>query len=112
MAKRLGADASALGFFDVAIKEISFQKSLDSLRGAVPKELMIDGHNPLLLLHGALSRGLHDATDQECLELAQSIRVLLTELTDRIGQLLKEEAGLKQAVSTLLQNRQKNAQKY
>jgi hypothetical protein len=64
--------------------------------------LLIDGRNPLSLLHSALSEGLHEHTDEECLEIAQDIRVVLTELADRISLALKEEAELTQAVSRLL----------
>jgi hypothetical protein len=45
---------------------------------------------------------MHDRTDKLCLELATSIRVVLTELAERISQALKDEAELKQAVTRLL----------
>ncbi len=106
VAKRLGAEESTLALFYKAINEISFEKSIDSIKDAVPKELMIQSHNPLLLLHGALSQGLHDGTDEECLEHAHAVRVILTELTERIGLLLKEEQELKQAVGRLPKVRQ------
>jgi hypothetical protein len=69
---------------------------------AIPEAILIDRHNPLTLLHSALSEGLHAQTDEECLELATSIRVVLTELADRISVALKEEAELKTAVNRLL----------
>ena len=59
-----------------------------------------------MLLHSALSEGLHAQTDEECLEVATSIRLVMTELADRISTALKDEAELKQAVSRLL-NRKK-----
>src|SRR5688500_19161581 len=52
-----------------------------------------------LLLHSALSEGLHGRNDQECLEIASSVRVILMELSERLSQVLKDEAELKQAVS-------------
>ena len=57
---------------------------------------------PLTLLHPALSEGIHAKTDEECLELATSIRVVLIELAERIAAALKEEAELKSAVSRLI----------
>jgi hypothetical protein len=54
------------------------------------------------LLHSALSEGIHAQTDEECLEIATSIRVVLSELADRISIALKDHAELKQAVSRLL----------
>jgi hypothetical protein len=52
---------------------------------------------------------LHEKTDTECLELAKSIRVVLTELADRISQALKDEAELISAVSRLLEKEPKPA---
>jgi hypothetical protein len=72
------------------------------IKNAIPEAILIDGHNPLTLLHSALSEGLHAQTDEECLELATSIRVVLTELADRISVALREEAELKTAVTRLL----------
>ena len=45
---------------------------------------------------------MHAEADSDCLKLATSIRVVLTELADRMGQALKDEAELTQAVSHLL----------
>ncbi len=80
---------------------------MSDIKDAVPRELMLHGQNPLLLLHSALSHGLHDGTDEGCLELAQDIRTVLTELTERISSILRDEEGLKSAVSRLL-SRQKS----
>jgi hypothetical protein len=77
----------------------------------MPQILLINGHNPLTLLHSALSGGLHDQSDEECLALATSIRVIMTELAERLGQALKDEAELNAAVSQLLSaNAQKQRQ--
>jgi hypothetical protein len=45
---------------------------------------------------------LHDRTDEECLELATSIRVVLTEFAERVANALKDEAELNTAVARLL----------
>jgi hypothetical protein len=39
---------------------------------------------------------------RECLNRAHGIRVVLAELADRLGQLLREEKELKTAISQLL----------
>jgi hypothetical protein len=88
--------------FAKAEAETQFSTAIDMIKDAIPEAILIDGHNPLTLLHSALSEGLHAQTDEECLELATSIRVVLTELADRISVALKEEADLKTAVSRLL----------
>ena len=77
----------------------------------MPEVLHIDGHSALTLLHSALSEGLHAQTDDECLELATSIRVLLSELCDRISTALKDHAELQSALSRLLNRDQPNNNK-
>jgi hypothetical protein len=69
------------------------------------ESLLINGHNPLTLLHSALSKGLHAKTDEECLELAHDVRIVLTELAERLGQALKDEAELNTAVSRLIKSK-------
>jgi hypothetical protein len=49
-----------------------------------------------------LSEGLHAQTDEECLEIATSIRIVMADLAERMGQALKDEAELSTAVSRLL----------
>jgi len=41
-------------------------------------------------------------TDEECLELATRIRIVLSELAERIANMLKEKAELSKAVGRLL----------
>jgi hypothetical protein len=43
----------------------------------IPQARLINGHNPLTLLHNALSAGLHEQSDETYLELAQAVRVML-----------------------------------
>jgi hypothetical protein len=66
-------------------------------------------HNPLTLLHTALSDGLHEQSDEHCLELATSIRVVLADLSERIEKVTKDERELKQAVSRLLSVKRKDS---
>jgi hypothetical protein len=102
VAARLGATEPVLRRFEVAQNETQFSKAVDDIKDAIPQVLLIDGHNPLTLLHTALSEGLHAQSDEDCLEFASDIRVVMTELADRISQALKDEAELKSAISRLL----------
>ncbi len=107
VAQRLNASPQILSQFDKAIQETQFSKAIDSVKDVIPETLLIDSHNPLMLLHKALSEGLHAKTDEDCLNLATSIRVILTELSERITVVLKDEEQIKQALSSIL-NRDKN----
>jgi hypothetical protein len=85
--------------------ENQFLKALEAVKDIIPQGLLIDGHNPFTLLHSALSDGLHARTDEECLQSAHDVRMVLAELVERIGQLLKEETELAAAVGRLTRSR-------
>ncbi|HEV3260205.1 MAG TPA: hypothetical protein VG013_25335, partial [Gemmataceae bacterium] len=106
VAKKLNAPQDQIQGLEAAKAETQFSKAIEHIKPAIPNELLIQGRNPLLLLHTALSEGLHALTDGECLELATSIREVLFELAERIGQVLKEQASLDVAVARLTQKKQ------
>jgi hypothetical protein len=101
VSRRLGAPLDQIQILEDAKKEKQFSKAMESVKNSIPKELLIKGHNPLSLLHRAVSEGIHAMTDEECLELAGSVREVLFELAERIGEVLKEQAGLDAAVARL-----------
>lgn len=102
VAQKIGAQTELITDLTAAKQEVQFSKAVGTIKHAIPQALLINGHNPILLLHSALSEGLHAQTDSECLELATSIRVVLTELAERLAAALKEEAELNAAVGRLL----------
>jgi hypothetical protein len=87
---------------EAAKNENQFLRAVESVKNAIPQALLIEGHNPLTLLHSALSEGLHAETDEHCLELAHDVRIVLAELAERISQALKDEAELNAAISRLM----------
>jgi len=95
-------DSNLLDALRKAKDENQFSKAVESLKGGIPDSLLIDGHNPLTLLHSALSEGLHAETDEECLEFANTIRIVLSAFAERLGEILKDQSELKQALSKLL----------
>jgi hypothetical protein len=107
VAEKLGASVETIRSFNDARTEVQFSTAIERIKTGIPQSLLIDGHNPLTLLHTALSEGLHELSDSECLALAKSIRVVLVELAERISTALKEEAELKTAVSQLLNRKSK-----
>jgi len=81
--------------------ETQFTKAVDKIQTALPDGLLIGGYNPLKLLYSALSEGLHSHTDKECIELAQDIKVVLFEFSERLDSALKESAELSGAINRL-----------
>jgi hypothetical protein len=84
-----------------AMMETQFTKAAERIKEAFPESLKISSHNPMTLLHDALSDGLHAKTDADCLELASDIRIVLTEFATRVSEVLKDDAKLKEAVNRL-----------
>jgi hypothetical protein len=78
-----------------------FKTSVDELKPYLPESLLIEGHNPLALLHKSLSIGLHELSDEDCLNYAHSIRIVLAELSVRLKLLLSNKNELKGAINTL-----------
>ena len=102
VSNKLNATPEDLGLLEKALAEPRFAKALDMAKPAIPESLLINGHNPLALLHGALSDGVHNMKDEECLTIAGSGRVVLGELSERLSQALKDEAELKKALGNLM----------
>ena len=101
VSKKIGAPEDTIKILQDAMEETQFSKALDMAKDAMPESLLINGHSPILLLHRALSKGVHTLTDEQCLEFANSVRVVLGELSERLSQALKDEAELTKALSVL-----------
>lgn len=105
VAERLNAEPELLRELNAAKHEKQFTKAVAVIKHGIPQTLLIDGHSPLTLLHTALSEGLHAQTDEQCLELAMSIRVVLSDFVERVGNALKDEKELKSAIGRLTNNK-------
>ncbi|TBA25995.1 hypothetical protein [Rhizobium ruizarguesonis] len=105
VSETVGAPAELIDELKAAKKEISFAKSIEKIKTGLPQGLLIDGHNPLNALHGALSEMLHNESDEDCLQNAQAIRVVLSDLVERIAMLKQDNKQLSDAVQRLLAKR-------
>lgn len=102
VARKIDAPEETIEALERSRDEKQFARAVKSLKGAIPPVLLINGHNPLVLLHEGLSQGVHKLRDEECLNLATVIRVVLVELAEKLGQALKDEKELTDALSRLL----------
>jgi hypothetical protein len=105
VSEHLNASNELLHDLAVAKQETQFSKAVEAVKHGIPQVLLVNGQNPLTLLHSALSEGLHAQSDEECLELATAIRVILTEFVERVATALKDEVELNNAVNRLIQAR-------
>lgn len=92
--------------YDAALKEIQFSNAVKMLKDAIPGKLLIlNGENPLTLLYQPLSVQLHDLTDEQCLQQAADIRLVLTAMLENIADVLKDQNELRDAANRLKQVR-------
>jgi hypothetical protein len=105
VSEKIGSAADKIKNLKLAVNETQFTKALELAKDAMPESLLINGHSPILLLHSALSEGVHALTDEQCLEMAGSVRIVLGELSERLSQALKDEAELTKALSTLMKKK-------
>jgi hypothetical protein len=101
VAEKLNLLPETIEILNRAKAETRFTEALSLAKDAIPEALFIDGMNPLALLHSALSDGLHDRSDEHCLDAAHAVRLVLAELSERMARTLKENAELSQAVNRL-----------
>lgn len=85
-----------------AKNESRFSNAISKIKDTLPKELYIDGQNPLTALYGALSDGLHEKTDDDCLNLAADIRIILTELFKKTEFILENKSTVSAALKRLM----------
>jgi len=69
VSKKLGAKEDITDTIESAIAEVQFSKAIDTVKESMPESLLIDGHNPFKLLHKALSIGIHNQPDENCLKI-------------------------------------------
>lgn len=94
--------------FNKTKKTIIAQKKIELVKDLLPEILRPDGMNPLNLLHSTLSEGLHAKTDEECLEIAESIREILVFL---VNQILQTEESSKKFTTSMRKLLEKKAGK-
>ena len=56
------------------VEKTTYDQKLKIAATVLPKSLLIDGVNPLDVLYGLVSGGLHDLTEGQCIAIADEIR--------------------------------------
>lgn len=106
VATETGATQESINVIDAARDETRFSESVKKLNDAVPASLLVNGKNPLTLLHGTLSHDIHAGDDGSALDVAQSIRTVLTALAENIAHALSDKQEVEKAVKVIEQKRQ------
>lgn len=93
----------------VAAKERQFSKAVEIIGDAaeIPAQLLINGHNPLAILHDLLSEGVHALSDEECLGRAKSAEVILCEIAERLDRAVTDRKAVADALKEVLKRKRK-----
>jgi len=71
----------------------------------LPPILRPNGMNPLSTLHRILSEGLHQETDERCIELAMTIREVLVFLVNQVTATKASSSRFTESMRKLLDRR-------
>jgi hypothetical protein len=87
--------------------KIDFQMSklIDVINRHLPVSLKELGDNPIRLLYEQLSGGIHEFTDEQCMDKAQNIDILLNYVIRKINEEKYQLNDVKKAMQDLRQNK-------
>jgi hypothetical protein len=104
--------AHAMGMSDSDIAKIRSAKSekvyedkLKIAAQAMPSTMKPDGANPLQALFNLLSVGLHTQTEEECLQIADSVRDIFDYLFDRLRAEIEDRKAFVEKVKKIVGQR-------
>jgi hypothetical protein len=81
------------------------QDKINLVKDLLPPILRPDGQNPLSVLHGVLSEGLHGMSDEECMDNAISIRNTLVYLVHQVTATKNTSKTFSDSMKSLLQKK-------
>ncbi len=81
------------------------QDKIDLVKDLLPESMKPGGMNPLGVLHGALSDGLHNLSDEDCLIKAESIREALLYLLSQVALLKKSSNKFTENMKKILEKK-------
>lgn len=84
-----------------AKEERHFSDSVKHLHRHFPQILSVRGQNPLALLYKTASDGIHNLTDEQCLEYAGAVRTVLFDLAEKLAQVAADDRELVDALGVL-----------
>lgn len=99
--ERTKPDTARVELLMKAKAETQFTRSMELAEDALPDSLLIEGLNPLKVLHSVYSKGLHTLTDDDCLALASATREVLAALAERMAEVTSDHASLTASVRKL-----------
>jgi len=91
-----------IGRLEDVKKEKIAEKKINLVKDLLPKSLQVDGMNPLKELYEVLSQGIHNETDEECMEKAEAIRGILVFLVNQVIRTKKDKKSFTEGMKKIL----------
>ncbi|GLP95227.1 hypothetical protein [Paraferrimonas sedimenticola] len=100
--------AQLTGGYDQLVNELQdakaqprFADAIRTIKHAIPESLLVNGKNPLTLMYRAVSEGLHNKTDEQCLQYATALKTVLFQFSEKLESAMKEDREIKDALKLL-----------
>ena len=81
-----------------------FDDKLKFISPQLPASIEVEGHNPVYLMYSRLSNGIHALNDQECVEIAQSVSNLLTDILIKLEEQKTIDQSYVEGIKELAKN--------
>jgi hypothetical protein len=81
------------------------QEKIKLVKDLLPSILKPEGYNPLMIIFDMLSKGIHNKTDEECLDYSHAIRKSLIFLVEIILRAKKQNKEFTESMKKLLEKR-------
>jgi hypothetical protein len=81
--------------------EIRFSVKVDYAADLLPKNVRIDGQNPIPVLHKLTSQGLHGKSDDDCTEIFDQCKLVFEYVIKRLKEAKDEDDSIKSAMKAL-----------
>jgi len=83
------------------------EEKINIAKDILPSSIVKEGTNPLKTLYDALSEGIHEKNDEECIELADTIRKILVALVNQVEVIIESQEEIGEATKKLLKMKNK-----
>jgi hypothetical protein len=103
--------ATYIDALEATQRNIVAKEKIELIKDMLPGFLRPDNCNPLAALHDILSEGIHDLSEEECLEYAKTIRTILEFLVDQIENHKNIQKGIKESMKKLLNKKSEKIKK-
>ena len=101
IARNEGLPEDTFAIYLSAKSEQQFKKAIGLIKDSIPRSLFVGDHNLLTTLHTALSQGIHNKSDEDCLMIAGQVRVVFVRLTEKLQECLRDEQEVRNAIGKL-----------